>query len=45
MLARIVLDRVSSIDDLGVVMDEKMNFSERVDVMVVKVFTMLGFTR
>jgi hypothetical protein len=26
-----VLDRVSSINDLGVIMDDKMNFSEHVD--------------
>jgi hypothetical protein len=29
-----VLDRVSSINDLGVIMNEKMNFSEHIDVMV-----------
>jgi hypothetical protein len=43
MLAGTVLDRVSSINDLGVIMDEKMNFSEHVDVMVGKAFAMLGF--
>jgi hypothetical protein len=36
---------VSSIDDLGVRMDGKMNFSEHVDVMVDKAFAMLGYTR
>jgi hypothetical protein len=45
MLARAVLDRVSSINDLGVIMDEKMNFSEHVDVMVGKAFAILGFIR
>jgi hypothetical protein len=49
MLAGTVLDRISSINDrvssLGVIMDEKMNFSEHVDVMVGKVFAMLGFIR
>jgi Reverse transcriptase (RNA-dependent DNA polymerase)/Endonuclease-reverse transcriptase len=45
MLAGTVLDRVSSINDLGVIMDEKMNFSEHVDVMVGKAFAMLGFIR
>jgi hypothetical protein len=40
-----VLDRVSSIYDLVVIMDEKMNFSEEVDVMVGKAFAMLGFIR
>jgi hypothetical protein len=29
-----VLDRVSSRNNLGVIMDEEMNFSEHVDVMV-----------
>jgi hypothetical protein len=45
MLARAVLDRVSSINDLGVIMDEKMNFSEHVDVMVGKTFAILRFIR
>jgi hypothetical protein len=45
MLVGTVLDRVSSINDLGVIMDEKMNFSEHVDVMVGKDFAMLGFIR
>jgi hypothetical protein len=45
MLAGSVLDRVSSINDLGVIMDENINFSEHVDVMVGKVFAMLGFLR
>jgi hypothetical protein len=40
-----VLDLVSSINDLGVMMDEKMIFSEHVDVMVAKAFAMLGFIR
>jgi hypothetical protein len=31
MLAGTVLDRVSSINDLVVIMDEKMNFLEHVD--------------
>jgi hypothetical protein len=33
MLAGTVLDRVSSINDLRVIRDEKMNFSEHVDVV------------
>jgi hypothetical protein len=45
MLSGTVLDRVSSINDLGVIMDEKMTFSEHVDVMVAKAFAMLGFIR
>jgi hypothetical protein len=43
MLSWTVLDRVSSISDLGVIMDEKMTFSEHVDVMVAKAFALLGF--
>jgi hypothetical protein len=31
MLSGTVLDRVSSINDLGVIMDEKMKFSEHID--------------
>jgi hypothetical protein len=38
-----VIDRVSSINDLGAIMDEKMIFSEHVDVIVAKAFAMLGF--
>jgi hypothetical protein len=34
MLGRSVLHRVNSINDLGVIMDEKMNFSDHIDVMV-----------
>jgi hypothetical protein len=45
MLTRTVLDRVSSINNLEVIMDEKINFSEHVDVMVGKVFAILGFIR
>jgi hypothetical protein len=45
MLGETVLDRVSSIKDLGVTMNEKMTVSEHVDVMVGKAFAMLGFIR
>jgi hypothetical protein len=45
ILGGAVLDRVSPINDLGVIMDEKMNFSEHIDVMVGKAFAMLGFIR
>jgi hypothetical protein len=34
MLGGTVLNRVSSINDLGVIMDEKMIFLEHIDVMV-----------
>jgi hypothetical protein len=40
-----VLDRVSSINDFGVIIDEKMTFTEHVVVMVAKAFAMLGFIR
>jgi hypothetical protein len=40
-----VLDRVSSINNLGVIMDAKMTFSEHVNDMVAKAFVMLGFIR
>jgi hypothetical protein len=43
MLSGTMLDRVSSINDLGVIMIEKMTFSEHVDVIVAKCFGMLGF--
>jgi hypothetical protein len=45
MLAGTVLDRVSSINDLGVIMNEKMDFLEHVDVMIGKAFVMLQFIR
>jgi hypothetical protein len=45
MLGGTMLDRVSSINDLGVIMDEKMTFFVHVDVMVSKAFAMLGFIR
>jgi hypothetical protein len=40
MLGGTVLNRMSSINDLGVIMDEKMTFSEHVDFMVAKAFAM-----
>jgi hypothetical protein len=45
MLGGTVLDRVSSINDMGVIVDEKMLFSEQIDGMVGKAFAMLGFIR
>jgi hypothetical protein len=41
MLGGTVLDRVSSINYLGVIMDEKMTFLEHVNVMVAKALAML----
>jgi hypothetical protein len=45
MLGGTMLDRMSSINDFLVIMDEKITFSEHVDVMVAKAFAMLGFIR
>jgi hypothetical protein len=45
MLGGTVLDRMSSINDLGVIMDEKITFSEHGDVMVAKAFAVLAFIR
>jgi hypothetical protein len=43
MLGKTVLDR--SINDLQVIIDKKMNYLEHLDVIVGKVFAMLGFIR
>lgn len=40
-----LLDRVKSIKDLGVVMDEKLNFNEHVAATTAKAFAVLGFIR
>jgi hypothetical protein len=45
MLGGTVLDQVSSINDLAVIMDKKMTFSEHEGVMVAKAFAMLGLIR
>jgi hypothetical protein len=45
MLGGAVLAWASSLNDLGIMMDEKMTLSEHVDFMVVKAFAMLGFIR
>jgi hypothetical protein len=45
MLAGTVQDRISSINDLGVIMDEKLNFLEHIDIMVGKAFAKLEFIR
>lgn len=39
------LDRVSSIRDLGLLIDRKLNFSEHVAATTAKAFAMLGFLR
>jgi hypothetical protein len=43
MLGGIILDRVDSINDLGVIMDSKMSFTGHIDVTVGRTFAMLGF--
>jgi hypothetical protein len=45
MLGGTVLDRKSSINDVEVIMDEKITFSKHVDVMIAKAFAMLGFIK
>jgi hypothetical protein len=45
MLVGTVFDRLGSINDLGVIMDDKITFSEYVGVMVAKAFAMLRFIR
>jgi hypothetical protein len=44
MLDGTVLDQVNSISDLGVIMDEKINFSEHIDFMVGKAFAINQIT-
>jgi hypothetical protein len=44
-LKGIILDRVDSITDLGVVMDSRMSFSRHIDVTVGKALAMLGFVK
>jgi hypothetical protein len=41
----IILDRVDSSTDLGVVMDRRMSFSRHIDVTVGNALTMLGFVK
>jgi hypothetical protein len=45
MLKVIILDRVDSITDLGVVMDSRMSFSRHIDVTVGKALAMLRFVK
>jgi hypothetical protein len=45
MLGGIVLDRVDSINDLGVIMDKKMSLTGHIDVMVGRALAMLGFVK
>jgi hypothetical protein len=45
MLNSNILDRVDSINDLGVIMDSKMYFTGHIDVTVGKALAMLGFVK
>jgi hypothetical protein len=45
MLEGIILDRVDSFTNLGVVMDSRMSFSRHIDVTVEKALAMLGFVK
>jgi hypothetical protein len=45
MLGVIILDRVDSINDLGVIMDTKMSFTGHIDVTVGRALAMLGFVK
>lgn len=42
-LANVVLERVSSIKDLGVIIDEKLSFKQHVEMITRKSYKMLGF--
>jgi hypothetical protein len=45
MLGGIILDRVDSINDLGVIMNSKMSFTGHINVTVGSVLAMLGFVK
>jgi hypothetical protein len=45
MLGGIILDRIDSINDSGVIMDSKMSFKGHIDVTVGRALAMLGFVR
>jgi hypothetical protein len=45
MLGGIILDRVDSINDLGVLMDSKMSFTGHIDGTVGRALAMLGFVK
>ncbi len=42
-LNNVVIDRVSSIKDLGVIIDDKLSFTEHVEMISRKSYQMLGF--
>lgn len=43
MIADVVLERVTSKKDLGVIFDEKLNFDDHIDKITRKAYQMLGF--
>jgi hypothetical protein len=45
MLGGIILDRVDSINVLGVIMDSKVSFTGHIDVTVGRDLAMLGFVK
>jgi hypothetical protein len=45
MLGCIILDRVDSINDLGVIMDSNVSFTGLIDVTVEKALALLGFVK
>jgi hypothetical protein len=45
MLGGIILGRIDSINDLGVIMDSKMSFTGHIEVTVGKALAMLGFVK
>jgi hypothetical protein len=45
MLGGIILDRVDSINDLGVIMDSKVSFTGHIDVTVGRALALLGFVK
>jgi hypothetical protein len=45
MLGGITLDRVDSINDLGLILDSKMSFTGHIEVTVGRALTMLGFVK
>lgn len=41
----ICLDRVNTINDLGVIIDSKLKFNEHINIITAKAFSVLGFVR
>jgi hypothetical protein len=45
MLDQMVLEHINSINDLGLIMNQRICFTEHNDVMIGKALTMLGFMK